>query len=171
MKKLSFILALVVLASVSLFTTSCKKDEVDVVVDVRDDVIGTYNYVFKMYVFEGSSLTYLGADSDETGTMIVKKNEANAATIDFFEGAELQFQGNKIEEASNAIVFDIPSQTITENGVLVDIVGYEYWDFSGTKYHGAYMSADKKITAAFQFTVLVEDELLIFVATYEGTKQ
>lgn len=151
------------------FASSCKED--DVVVDLRDNVVGTYNYNLKSYVFDGTNLTYLGADTDETGTMIVKKNATNAATLDFFEGAELQFQGNKIQEASNAVAFDIPSQTMTKDGITVDIRGFEYWDLGGTKYHGAYVTADKQISAAFQYTITVGGESVTFVATYEGTKQ
>ncbi len=170
MKKSIFYAALFVFTAVSF--VGCSEEEEPIVpVDIREAAAGTYNYTSKMYVVAGTALEYMGAETDETGTMIVKKNAANAATIDFFEGAELQFQGNKIAEATNGLVFDVPSQTMKDDGVTINITGYNYFELAGTKYHGAYITATKKIQAAFQFTAMVENVQMTFVIVYEAIKQ
>ncbi len=168
MRNLKVLFVLFLMVSSTIFMSSCSKDEA---ADIRDNVAGTFNYNMKLYTLDGTTLTYFGSTYDETGTMIVKKNESNSTTIDFYEGGVLEFQGTKIASASNGLVFDIPSQQRTDDGVTYTMSGYSYWDLAGTKYHGAYLTANKKVQIAFQFNATIDNVQYTFVAVYEGTKQ
>lgn len=169
MRKINSFL-MVLMCSLSLFSASCSKDD-DAKTDIRDNVVGTYNYTMKAYQLVGETLTYLGAELDQTGTMIVKKNTTSSTTIDMYEGGNLEFQCTKVAEASNGLVFDVASQTMTDPDGNINISGYEYWDLSGTKYHGAYISATKKLQIAFKYTTTRNGEQITIVAVYEGVKQ
>lgn len=152
----------------TMFVSSCSKE--DESSDLRDNVVGTFNYSVKMYVLNNNSLTYLGAEYDDSGTMIVKKNADNATSIDFFEGGEIMFKGTKIAGATNGIVFDVPSQTMTEDGESYTISGYENWDLGGTKYHGAYINATKKLQIAFKFSTVVDGTTVTAVMLFDAAK-
>jgi len=167
MKNFKVLFFLFLVVSTILMSSCSKKDDAD----IRDDVTGTYNYTLKMYNLVGGTATYLGASYDGTGTMIVKKNESNSTTLDFFEGGELAFQGTKIVAAGNGIAFDIPSQTIKEGTDTYSITGYNYWDLGGTKYNGAYIAANKKVQVAFQYTETVNNVQVTLIMVYEGIKQ
>jgi len=166
MKNFKFFLVFVSVLALGFTFSSCSDDEENA--DIRDNVVGTYNFTVKSYTIENEELVLQGED---TGSLTVKKNEGNATTIDFYDGADLMFQGNKIVEAANGLAFDIPSQNYSEDGVTVTIVGYDYWDLSGTSYQGAYLTATKKIESAFIYSIEVEGVELVIVETFEGTKQ
>ncbi len=169
MKNFKFFLVFVSVLALGFTFSSCSDDEENA--DIRDNMVGTYNYTSKSYLLVDDELQYTGSENDETGTFTVKKNDGNATTVDFYEGANLVFQGNKIVEAANGLAFDIPSQNYSEDGVTVTIVGYDYWDLSGTSYQGAYLTATKKIESAFIYSIEVEGVELVIVETFEGTKQ
>ena len=105
--------------------------------------------------------------------MIIKKNESNSSSIDFFEGGKLEFQGTKIEEASNGLAFDIPNQEMIdkEDGSIINIEAYPSWDLGGTKYTGIYKTDEKKILISFKVIYSDSDVSEELFVTYEATKQ
>ncbi|MFZ1806870.1 MAG: hypothetical protein WAU36_06605 [Cyclobacteriaceae bacterium] len=138
MKKVLFLF----LAVVAL---SCSEDDPD----IRDQAVGTYNYTLKFYYLDGSTLEYLGSDFDDSGTMIVEKS--STSSLIFKEGGTEQLRAEKIAAASNGFSFDVPSQTYEDDDISVTISGYNGIELDGTKYHGGYFSATKKIEVYFQF--------------------
>ena len=153
------------LVVISTLFLACSKDETTV--DIRTNVVGTYPYVAKQYKLVGSTLTYLGTDVDFTGTFVVKLNTASSNTIDIWEDGVKSFEGQKVLEATNGVVFDVPSQTA--DGTTIS--GYQYWNLGGTKYHGAYTTASKKLEIAYQYTAPISGVPTNIVAIIEGTKQ
>jgi len=166
MKNFKFFLVFVSVLALGFTFSSCSDDEENA--DIRDNVVGTYNFTVKSYTIENEELVLQGED---TGSLTVKKNEGNATTIDFYDGADLMFQGNKIVEAANGLAFDIPSQSYSADGVTVTMVGFDYWDLGGTTYQGAYLTATKKMQFAFVFSIEIEGVEAQVVTTFEGTKQ
>lgn len=163
MKKINYF-SMLALLFVSSFFAACSKDEDAKPADLRTQVEGTYNYRLKYYDMSSGSPEYLGSEEDEIGTLIAKKNTKDDM-IDFMEGGELAFQGSKLAQANNGVAFDIPSQTMKDDDTTYTIVGYNGNEIGSTKYHGAYYTADKKVS--IYFTLEGYDLLMAF----EGTKQ
>ncbi|MFB6318383.1 hypothetical protein [Saccharicrinis sp. FJH54] len=146
MKKISFIL----LSLILLVTTSCEKDKND---DIRDQAIGNYQATWKFYVLDNNTLSYLGSDFDLTENYLVKKSTTDDSGIDFYVGGDIEFQGNKIELASNGFAFDIPSQNYTDSTGTYVMNGYDGLDLDGKKYNGVYYSAEDKIETYITMTM------------------
>jgi len=156
-----FIPALVV--GLVTFLSSCSDDFNH---DIRDEITGIYKYEIKIYDNLTGELVYLGDQEglyDIEGTMLVKKNPMYADMVDFYDGDVLMFQGEKIRDEDNAIVFDIPIQEGWVGPVPIQISGYEYWETNNRKYHGAYFYADDTFEIAFSAYVMDVDSGLVMV--------
>jgi len=147
-----------------LLITSCTKDSPD----LRDDIVGQYRYTVKIYAIDGDDLVYLGDSGDAldiTGTMRVIKSSSEPNGLDFYDGNDLMFQGRNIQDAGNAIVFDIPAQEAWVGPGNVQIVGYDYWDFSASRFHGAFLYSDRSIEIAFSAHIMDVDTGLVMILT------
>lgn len=146
MRKISIILLTMVL----FITTACEEEKND---DIREQAIGNYQSTWKFYVLDGESLIYMGSDFDESEDYLVKKSTVNDSGLDFYVGGDIEFQGDKIEMASNGFAFDIPSQNFTDNSGTYVITGYDGIKLDGKKYNGVYYSAEDKIEAYITMTI------------------
>jgi hypothetical protein len=149
-------------AALTFLFASCTDEGID----LRDEITGEYNYTVKIYMDDGTDLVYIGdqADnSDVTGTMKVVKNADDSRVLDFFDGTDLMFQGENVEDAGNAIVFDIPDQEAWIGPTRVLIAGYPYWDVNSSSYHGAFVYEGKSIEIAFTARIQNVDTGLVMI--------
>jgi len=137
--------------------------------DIRNDVIGFYDFELKAYIDNGQELDYIGDEEglyDVTGTVHVRKNFEHSDMIDFYDEGELLFQGEYLRETDNSIVFDIPIQEFWLGAIPVTVRGLQYWDVGNDSYHGAYLYQDESIEIAFAAEVMDvgSDLVLLFIA-------
>ncbi|MCD6346068.1 MAG: hypothetical protein J7L96_01475 [Bacteroidales bacterium] len=145
--------------------TSCEESSYE----LRDEIIGSYDYELKAYIDDGESLTYIGDDEglyDATGTVQARKNMEYSDMIDFYDGSDLLFQCERIRETDNSIVFDIPPQEFWLGAIPVTVRGIKYWDVGNDSYHGAYLYNDDSVEIAFAAEVMdvSSDLVLLFIA-------
>jgi hypothetical protein len=155
---------LLLIAVVPFLFTSCTKEKID----LRDEIVGQYSYTVKIYVNNGENLVYAGDQGDVgdiTGTMRVIKSPSEPGGLDFYDGNDLMFQGINLEDAGNAIVFDIPSQEAWIGPGNVQIVGFTYWDFNSSSYHGAFVFSDRSLEMAFTARIMDVDTGLVMILT------
>lgn len=133
--------------------------------DLRDEVVGFYDYEIKAYIDTGEELVYIGDEPghyDITGTALVSKNPDYNDMIDFWDGPDLLFQGEKIRENDNTISFDIPLQEFWAGPVPVTVRGYDYWKVNNVPYHGAYIFQNEKMEIGFAAEVMdIESDLVL----------
>ncbi len=144
---------------------SCEEETLD----LRDEILGYYDYDIKAYIDTGEELVYIGDEPghyDVTGTALVAKNPDYNDMIDFWDGPDLLFQGMDLQENDNTISFDIPLQEFWAGPVPVVIRGYDNWNVNGVPYHGAYIYKDEVIEIGMLAEVMdIESDLvLIFTA-------
>jgi hypothetical protein len=155
MKRFSLPLSIILIAFIT-FLSSCSDEKEEVPVDPRDQAMATYNYRTKFYLVDtDGSLDYTGSGDDETGTFIVSKTTNG---FEAKEGGEVLFAGEKVAAASNGFTFDIPSQTISVDGVSFNVDGYDGVTLNGVKYNGMYEPGSDKMTAYFYADVQVTVE-------------
>ena len=170
MKKFNYLYFLFVIF-VSLFLSSCDKEED--IVDLRDDIVGTYNYNVKFYETQ-QGIGYL-RDDDISGVMIATKS-GNDRVI-FKVGNEVIFTINKLKARTgrlatqNGITFDLVSETDYIKGQNVKVVGDHRIDFNGIKYQGAYYSSLGKLKVSQKVSYLIDRFPVTVVAMVEATKQ
>jgi hypothetical protein len=136
--------------------------------DLRDEVVGQYGYLLKVYVDDGNDLVYVGDQNDNydiEGTMRVVKSREDPGVLDFYDGNVIMFQGMNVMDAGNAIVFDIPDQDAWIGPTKVLIAGYPYWDVESSNYDGAFLYGDKSIEIAFTARIQNVDTGLVMVMT------
>lgn len=144
--------------------TSCTDD----VPDLRDEIVGQYTYTVKIYAQVGIDLVYIGDEGenyDITGTMRVTKNTGDINVLDFYDGNIVMFHGVDVEDAGNAIVFDIPDQDAWIGPTKVLITGYPYWDVDDLNYDGAFIYADKSVEIAFTARIQNAETGLVMILT------
>jgi len=137
--------------------------------DLRNELVGSYDFEIKAYIDDGEQLIYIGDENglyDITGTTQVLKNPQYSDVIDFYDGGELLFQGERIRETDNSIVFDIPIQEFWLGAIPVTLRGINYWDVGDESYHGAYIFNDESVEIAFAAEVMdvSSDLVLLFIA-------
>ncbi len=161
--KFKFLIHTLILVAILPFALgSCTKDTTD----LRDQIIGQYSYTVKIYQQDGPDLVYLGDQADHydlTGTMRVIKNSSDPTALDFYDGNDLMFQGINVEDAGNAIVFDVPSQQAWIGPGSVQVVGYNYWNVNSSGYHGAFLYDDSSVEIAFTIHVMDVESGLVMV--------
>jgi hypothetical protein len=156
--------ALLLMASLPFLSTSCTKDEPD----LRDEIIGKYDYTVKIYVDNGTDLVYYGDQGsvgDITGTMRVIKSTSETGVLDFYDGNVLMFSGINVTDAGNAIVFDIPVQEAWIGPGIFEVTGYDYWNVGSTAFHGAFLRSDDSVEVAFSARVMDIESGLVMVLT------
>ena len=134
--------------------------------DLRDEITGTYDYRIKIFDLVDNELIYLGDQPDlydVTGTMVVRKNTTYSDMLDFFDGNILMFQGEKVRDAGNAIVFDIPMQEGWVGPLPVQVSGYDYWEVNAREYHGAYLFNGETIEIGFSAYIMDVNSGLVMV--------
>jgi hypothetical protein len=148
----------------AIFTVSCRKDKDP---DIRDQSTGTYNYVMKTYYL--SAGVYNDTGLPYSGSFVIKKSDADARTIEFWESEKLSFEATQIEEADNGFTFIVPTQTISMAGIAIPLpmAGHHYFVLNGEKYQGYYEPSGKIIYAALGASFFGQE--IIFKIT--GTKQ
>ena len=144
---------------------SCEEESLD----LRDEVLGYYNYEIKAYIDTGEELVYIGDEPghyDVTGTALLAKSPDYIDMIDFWDGPDLLFQGIDLQENDNTISFDIPLQEFWVGPVPVTVRGYDNWNVNGVPYHGAYIYEDEIIEIGMYAEVMDigTDLVLIFTA-------
>jgi len=137
--------------------------------DLRDQMLGYYNYELKAYINTDDELLYIGDQPghyDVTGTAQLLKNPDYYDMIDFWEGSDLLFQGMDIKENDNSITFDIPLQEFWVGPVPVTVRGYDYWNVNDIPYHGAFLYKDQSVEIGFAAEIMDigSDLVLIFIA-------
>ena len=140
----------------------------DIRPDLRDEITGTYQYRIQIFDLVDDELIYLGDRPglyDVTGTMLVRKNLTYSDMLDFFDGNILMFQGEKVREAGNAIVFDIPVQEGWVGPLPIQVAGYDYWQVNSKDYHGAYLYRDETVEIGFSAYVMDVNSGLVMVLT------
>jgi len=149
----------------TMLFSSCEETNVD----LRNEIVGSYNFEIKAYIDDGVQLNYIGDENglyDITGTTQVKKNDQYSDVIDFYEGGDFLFSGERIRKTDNSIVFDIPTQEFWLGAIPVTLRGINYWDVGDESYHGAYIYGDESVEIAFAAEVMdvSSDLILLFVA-------
>lgn len=136
--------------------------------DLRDELVGYYDYTVQVYDLIDGEMVYLGDQPglyDVTGEMRVRKNYQYTDMIDFYDGEELMFQGENVRDAGNAIVFDIPLQEGWIGPLPLQVAGYDYWEVNSQMYHGAYFFNDESIEIGFSAYVMDVNSGLVMVLT------
>ena len=170
MKKVKFLLSMLVMAAALGFTACSDDDEEDKIVeelvkeieeetDVREQAVGNYSYTTTLYVEEDGKLVPFASELAELaevldvelnesdfqfkGTATVAKSGDNKILIKEDETDGDQWLLNNIREASNGFIFDVEKTTIDE----VEFTNYDGYYLEGeTKtYGGGYTSASKKL--------------------------
>lgn len=159
------LLPLLTLTTLIAVFSSCEPD----VFDVRDHIVGTYDYEIKAYIDNGDELIYIGDEEglyDVVGTCQIRKNLQYADVIDFWDGGELLFQGQQVRETDNSIVFDMALQEYWLGAIPVTVRGIEYWEVGSHLYHGAYLYHDESVEIALAAEVMdvSSDLVLLFIA-------
>ena len=144
---------------------SCEEESID----LRDQMLGIYDYELKAYIDTGDDLLYIGDQEghyDVTGTCRIKKNPEYNDMIDFWDGSEILFQGQNLRENDNSITFDIPLQEFWAGPVPVTVRGWDYWNVNDIPYHAAFIYRDKSVEIGFAAEVMdvQSDLVLIFIA-------
>lgn len=139
--------------------------------DIRNDIIGDYDYELKVYLEDGRDLVYIGDEPDlydVTGSMWVEKHPEYNDMIRFYDSEGLLFEGMNIREVDNAIVFDIPEQEFWLGPIPVTIAGYEYWDVGASSYHGAFLYEDESVEIAFAARIMdVSNDLVMILVAFK----
>ncbi len=164
-KQTGRLLLIFAILPLSMLFPSCE----DSTYDLRDEIVGSYNYEIKAYIDNGHELVYIGDEDglyDVTGTAQVRKNAQYGDVIDFYDGADFLFQGEKLRETDNSLVFDIPVQEFWLGAIPVTLRGKNYWDVGDSSYHGAYLLNDESVEIAFAAEVMdvSSDLVLLFIA-------
>ncbi len=144
---------------------SCEKDSFD----VRDQMLGFYDYELKAYLDTQDGLVYIGDQPghyDVTGKAELIKNPDYNDMIDFWEGSDFLFQAVNLKENDNSITFDIPIQEFWLGPVPVTVRGYDYWNVDNNPYHGAFLYRDKSVEVGLAAEVMdvSSDLVLVFTA-------
>ncbi|MES2379844.1 MAG: hypothetical protein V4538_02310 [Bacteroidota bacterium] len=157
MKKIYLIIAL---ASTSVFgVTSCSKDETTkAVTDIRDQVIGTFDFKVKYYTADGQGNLTPSGKADYSGTFIVTKTDNNTFTAK--EGGNVIVVGSKLAAGNNGFVFDVQEQVISGS----TMTGYNAATLGGIKYNGLYLNDVKELSFGYQTTVNSVVNVFIFTA-------
>lgn len=158
------LLFLTAIPFIMLFS-SCEEDNYD----LRNELVGSYDYEIKAYLDYGDELVYIGNEEghyDVTGTCQVRKSTEYGDVIGFYDGTGLLFEGEKIRETDNSIVFDIPTQEFWLGAIPVTLRGLNYWEVGNSSYHGAYLYNDESVEIAFAAEVMdvSSDLVLLFIA-------
>lgn len=155
---------LLLVAAVPLLFTACTDENND----LRDEIIGQYDYTVKIYAEDGPDLVYLGDDDDNyniSGTMRVTKDAGDPDGLDFYDGNIIMFYGTNVMDAGNAIVFDVPDQEAYIGPTKVLIAGYQYWDVNSSTYDGAFIYNDESVEVAFTARIQNADTGLVMILT------
>ena len=159
------LLLLLTIIFVPLLFSSCEENSYD----LRNEIIGSYDFELKAYIDDGQELVYIGDEEglyDVTGTAQVRKSFEYGDMIEFYQDGDLLFQGENIRETDNSIVFDIPTQEFWLGAIPVTVRGINYWDVGNSSYHGAYLYQDESVEIAFAAEVMdvSSDLVLLFIA-------
>ena len=152
--KLQSIYSLIFLAAACF--VSCDSD--DEPTDIRDQAVGTYT----------STVTTLIYDNGETHTPY-EKEAAGELTISKSGDKELISDDGmrfvNIVEASNGFAFNVPTYVFQGK----TISGYPDFAIGSVKYHGSYISAEKKFSVSFK--IPLEDFANDFAANLSDEDQ
>lgn len=137
--------------------------------DVRDHIVGSYDYEIKAYIDNGDELVYIGDEEglyDVVGTCQIKKSFEYGDAIDIWDGGEIILQGFNVRETDNSIVFDMELQEYWLGAIPVTVRGIEYWELGNSMYHGAYLFHDESVEIALAADVMdvTSDLVLLFIA-------
>ncbi|MFO7617038.1 MAG: hypothetical protein R6V75_07280 [Bacteroidales bacterium] len=148
-----------------LLFSSCENESSD----LRDYVVGKYEYEVKLYMESGNDLVYIGDQQglyDLTGTMRVIKSSSTPGGVDFYDGNAFMFTGVDFKDTGNAVVFNIPDQEAWIGPVNVQVTGYDgYWTVGQTGYQGAYLFNDDTVEIAFTAWVMDAGTGLVMILT------
>ncbi len=159
------LLPLLSLTIIAVLFSSCEESHFD----VRDHIVGTYDYELKAYIDNGDELVYIGDEEglyDVTGTCQVRKSADYGDVIAFWDGAEFLFEAQNVRETDNSIVFDMALQEYWLGAIPVTVRGIDYWDVGSSRYHGAYLYHDESVEIALAAEVMdvSTDLVLLFIA-------
>lgn len=164
-KQIGRLLLVLTIIPASMLFSSCEDSNYD----LRNELVGSYEYEIKAYIDNGDELIYIGNDEghyDITGTTQVRKSTQYSDVIEFYDGVNFLFEGERIRETDNSIVFDIPNQEFWLGAVPVTLRGLDYWNVGANSYHGAYLYNDESVEIAFAAEVMdvSSDLVLLFIA-------
>ena len=159
------LLTLLTLTTIIALFSSCEEGNFD----VRDHIIGNYDFEIKAYIDNGDELVYMGDDEglyDVTGTCKARKSMEFGDVIEFWDGEEFLFEGQNVRETDNSIVFDMELQEYWLGAIPVTVRGVEYWEVGNHSYHGAYLYNDESVEIALAAEVMdvSSDLVLLFIA-------
>ncbi len=140
---------------------SCEEESID----LRNDLLGFYDYEIKAYIDTGDELVYIGDQEghyDVTGVAQLTKSIDYTDMIDFWDGSDLLFEGVDLKQNDNSVTFDIPLQEFWAGPVPVTVRGYDNWNVNGIPYHGAYLYRDEMIEIGMFAEVMdIESDLVL----------
>ena len=154
LKNLSFLLATMLLLTMSFSSTSCSDDDDDT--DVRDQAVGSYSLTTTIYVEDEGNLVSFASELQELADAVGEEVNENdfkitaTATVSKIGDNKLIVEAdgdkwylNNIREAANGFVFDVDATTVDE----VSFTNYSGYHLEGeTKsYGGGYLSSSNKL--------------------------
>lgn len=129
-----------------LLLSSCEKEEDTI--DLREEIIGIYDYRVKFYETH-QGIGYL-TGQDNFGTMVATKKDGDK--IEFKIGNEVIFTTTKFKERKpiqvRGITFDLVEDSDIIEGQSVKVIGDYRIDFNGVNYQGVYYTNSKKLKMA-----------------------
>ena len=132
------LLSLLSLTIIIVLFSSCEEGNFD----VRDHIVGNYDFELKAYIDNGDELIYIGDDEDlydVTGTCQARKSLDYGDVIEFWDGDEFLFEGQNVRETDNSIVFDMALQEYWLGAIPVTVRGIEYWEVSQLVWHQIFL--------------------------------
>jgi hypothetical protein len=152
------------IALVPFVFTACTDENVD----LRDDIVGEYDYLVKIYALNNDgTLEYLGNEPghyDIEGTMRVTKG-AGMDMLDFWDGNVRMFYAENLIDKGDAIVFDVLEQEGWIGPVNVQVSGFDEIQNGNSWYHGAFFFDDESIEIGFTARVMDVETGLVMVLT------
>jgi hypothetical protein len=155
---------ILLIALVPLVFTACTDENVD----LRDDIIGEYDYLVEIYSLNpDGTLEYLGNKGDNydiEGTMRVTKG-AGLDMLDFWDGNVRMFYAENLIDKGDAIVFDVLEQEGWIGPVNIQISGFDDIQSGSSYYHGAFFYDDESVEIGFSARVMDVDTGLVMILT------
>lgn len=143
MKKIRFMLAMLLIVATAIGFTSCGDDDEDV--DVRDQAVGNYSgKINYYYLVDGALTTVPDVESTSIPTATVSKEGSQALLLNV-DGDLIKLA--KVTAASNGFVFDFDGdiKITDDDNEVITLSGYNGFkltstDASATSYHGGYIN-------------------------------
>lgn len=138
-----------------LVLTSCKKDNDEVIADVRDELVGTYKY------FSG------GIDILASSQIEISKDPQHADRINIlFKQMNYKFYANNLNRTAEGVTFEIPKQLTYISGFPFLTEGRELVKINELTQQGVFFRNNQELQMGLKATIL--NSSLEEVANFSG---